>query len=351
VSGPHRSARAAEGVRELNQSRKHQILKGDQRSGFGSLVGAGPFLAHDRQARYDNEDLMTTHQPAMHVLIWRDPTGGTTPGAGTMWGWQEFHSRGGGMFQKHGDPGWIGAMAKRVLCADFGAMMRNTNVTVAWQLERPEGRTSAALEPIFRDLRPMTLICPARPRGSDWALSNFGAPQVISAGSVQRTIDAMVPEMFPEWRHGIQFQPQGFMLRHDVSAEEMGLIEPVKISPDDIYASVADDPAVIEAGKLWDRATPSTHRDLVAAVLAAQERASIAPEDRAPISSGEVDGFLIPIIMRMGKGDEPMVLDQMRRQLRARYGEFAELVLGFMLRTYRHDGVAGLLQLATKAAA
>jgi hypothetical protein len=79
---------------------------------------------------------MTTHQPAMHVLIWRDPTGGATPGAGLMWGWQEFHSRGGGMFQKHGDPGWIGAMAKRVLCDDFGAMMRNTNVTVAWQPER-----------------------------------------------------------------------------------------------------------------------------------------------------------------------------------------------------------------------
>jgi hypothetical protein len=58
----------------------------------------------------------------------------------------------------------------------------------------------------------------------------------------------------------------------------------------------------------------------------------------------------MPIIMRMGKGDEPMVLAQIRRQLRARYGEFAELVLGFMLRTYRHDGVAGLLELAKVAA-
>jgi hypothetical protein len=294
---------------------------------------------------------MTTHQPAMHVLIWRDPTGGATPGAGLMWGWQEFHSRGGGMFQKHGDPGWIGAMAKRVLCDDFGAMMRNTNVTVAWQPERPDGRTPASLDPIFRELRPMTLICPARPRGTDWAISEFGAPNVVSAGSVQRTIDAMVPEVFPEWRHGIQFQPRGLVLRHDVSAEEMGLIAPVKISPDDIYASVADDPAVIEAGKLWDRATPLTHRDLVAAVLAAQERAGIAPEDRAPISSGEVDGFLIPIIMRMGKGDEPVVLDQMRRQLRARYGEFAEIVLLFMLRSYRHGGTEKLLDLATPKAA
>jgi hypothetical protein len=294
---------------------------------------------------------MTTHQPAMHVLIWRDPTGGATPGAGSMWGWQEFHSRGGGIFQKHGDPGWIGAMAKRVLCDDFGAMMRNTDVTIAWQPDRPSGRSAASLEPIFRDLRPMTLICRARPHGSDWAISTFGAPSIVSAGSVQRTIDEMVPSMFPQWQPGIQFEPRGLLLRHNISAEEMGIIPEVRPTPDDVYASVADDPAVVEAGKLWDRTTPSTHRDLVAAVLAAQERAGIKPEERAPISSGEVDGFLIPIIMRMGKGDEPMVLDQMRRQLRARYGEFAELVLGFMLRNYRHSGAEGLLQLVTKAAA
>jgi hypothetical protein len=150
---------------------------------------------------------------------------------------------------------------------------------------------------------------------------------------------------------GVTFQPHALVFRSDVSGEELGLVERVEPTPDDIYASVADDPAVIEAGKLWDRATPSTHRDLVAAVLAAQERAGIAPGDRAPISSGEGDTFLIPIIMRMGRGDEPMVLDQMRRQIRARYGEFAELVLGFLLRNYRHSGAEGLLKLATPAAA
>jgi hypothetical protein len=42
---------------------------------------------------------------------------------------------------------------------------------------------------------------------------------------------------------------------------------------DDIYASVADDPGVIAAGRRWDRASASTHWDLVAAVLAGQERA------------------------------------------------------------------------------
>jgi hypothetical protein len=141
------------------------------------------------------------------------------------------------------------------------------------------------------------------------------------------------------------------MLRHDVSAEELGIIPVVRPTPDDVYASVADDPAVIEAGKLWDRATPSTHRNLVAAVLAAQERAGIVPEDRVPLSSGQVDEFLIPIVMRMGKDDEPEVLAQMRRQLRARYGEFAEIVLLFMLSTYRHGGTEKLLALATPRAA
>jgi len=73
---------------------------------------------------------MTTRRPAMHVLIWRDPTGGAHAGAGPMFGWQEFHNRGGTYFQKHGEPTWIGTIAQRVLCADFGAIMRNINVTV-----------------------------------------------------------------------------------------------------------------------------------------------------------------------------------------------------------------------------
>jgi hypothetical protein len=155
---------------------------------------AGASLGRGR--RRDSEDEMTTQQPAMHVLLWHDAT--ANPGAGAMWGWQQYHSHGGGVFQKHGDHGWIGAMAEPVLCDEFGAMMRNIDVTIAWQPERPSGRSATSLEPIFRELRPMTLICPARPRGSEWALTTFGAPQIVSAGSVQRTIDDMVPAMFPQ---------------------------------------------------------------------------------------------------------------------------------------------------------
>ena len=61
-------------------------------------------------------------------------------------------------------------------------------------------------------------------------------------------------------------------------------------------------------------ATPLTWRDLVAARLAAQARAGIPEADRSPLYSGDVEGYLIPIIMRMGKGDEPSVLAQMRQQ-------------------------------------
>jgi hypothetical protein len=108
---------------------------------------------------------------------------------------------------------------------------------------------------------------------------------------------------------------------------------------------------VAEAVLRWDRATPSTWRDLVRARLAAQERAGISAESRAPLYSGQVEEFLMPIIMRMGKNDEPAVLAQLRQNLRRTYGKHAETVLSFMLRTYQHGGAEKLLALATAKAA
>jgi hypothetical protein len=108
---------------------------------------------------------------------------------------------------------------------------------------------------------------------------------------------------------------------------------------------------VVEAVLRWDRATPSTWRDLVAARLAAQARAGIPEADRSPLYCGDVEGYLVPIIMRMGKGDEPTVLAQMRQHLRRTYGEHGETVLSFMLRTYAHGGTEKLLALASAKAA
>jgi hypothetical protein len=59
----------------------------------------------------------------------------------------------------------------------------------------------------------------------------------------------------------------------------------------------------------------------------------------------------MPTIMRMGKDDEPMVLAQLRQNLRRIYAEYAETVLIFMLRTYQHGGTEKLLALASAKAA
>jgi len=157
--------------------------------------------------------------------------------------------------------------------------------------------------------------------------------------------------MFPDWRHGLQFSPRGLMLRHDVSAEELGIIEPVKISSDEVCASVAEDAEVIAAAQKLDRGTPETWRQLVRARLAAQARANIPEADRAPLYSGQVEEFLTPLLMRAGKGDEAAVLAQLRQSLRRTYGEHAETVLSFMLRTYVHGGTEKLLALASAKAA
>jgi hypothetical protein len=152
---------------------------------------------------------------------------------------------------------------------------------------------------------------------------------------------------FPKWAHGVTFQPHALMLRQDVSAEELGIVEKIKPSPDEVCASVSDDPDVAAAISRWDRATPSTWHDLVRARLAAQERAGVPEDERAPLYSGDVEGVLTPLIMRMGRGDEAAVVTHLRRDCRIKYGEFAKMVLLFMLRTYRHGGTEKLLALAT----
>jgi hypothetical protein len=40
------------------------------------------------------------------------------------------------------------------------------------------------------------------------------------------------------------------------------MTEPIKPTPDEIVASVADDPDVVAALRRWDPATPSSYRDL-----------------------------------------------------------------------------------------
>jgi hypothetical protein len=120
----------------------------------------------------------------------------------------------------------------------------------------------------------------------------------------------------------------------------------VAADPDAICALVAQDPEVREAAVRWDRATPSTHRDLVAARLAAQERMGVPEAERAPLVSGEVQDFLVPVMFWMGRGDEGRVVAELRNELTRLYGEFSETVLMFMLKTYRHHSTEALQRVA-----
>jgi len=80
--------------------------------------------------------------------------------------------------------------------------------------------------------------------------------------------------------------------------------------------------------------------------FAAQARAGIAPEDRAPLHSAQVEEYLLP----MGRGDEQATVAKLRSDLRRLYGEHAETVLSFILRTYRHGGTEALLEAANATA-
>jgi hypothetical protein len=130
------------------------------------------------------------------------------------------------------------------------------------------------------------------------------------------------------------------------NAEGSGLVEPDKINPDTIVSLVADDRKVKEAAARWDRATPSTHYDLVRARDQAQARMGIPVANRAFLYSAEVDDYLLPIVVRMWPGDEAATVQALRRNFNERYGDLSPRVLAFCLRTFQHGNIDGLRRAA-----
>jgi hypothetical protein len=133
---------------------------------------------------------------------------------------------------------------------------------------------------------------------------------------------------------------------HETRAEELGLVSPVKMSPDEVCSLVAAEADVRAAAARLDRATPSTCRDLVHARLAAQARLGIHETDRAPLYSGQVEDFLMPVVLRMSPGDERAILLALRTELARLCGEYSEAVLKFMLKSCRHSGTETLQRMA-----
>jgi hypothetical protein len=109
---------------------------------------------------------------------------------------------------------------------------------------------------------------------------------------------------------------------------------------------VADDPEVKEAAARLDRATPSTHYDLVRARDEAQARMGIPVANRAFLSSAEVNDYLLPIIVGMGPGGEVATAQALRRDFDVRYGDLSSRVLEFCLRTFQHGNIDGLKRAA-----
>jgi hypothetical protein len=131
-----------------------------------------------------------------------------------------------------------------------------------------------------------------------------------------------------------------------LNAEGSGLVEPDQVNPDMFVSLVADDPEVKQAGARWDRATPSTHYDLVRARDAAQARMGVPVENRAFLYSFEIEEYLLPIVVGMWPGDEAATAAVLRRDFNERYGDLGPRVLAFCLRTYRHGNIDGLKRAA-----
>jgi hypothetical protein len=278
------------------------------------------------------------------ILIWRDSVAEGEPyGAKGLLRWRSY-IRKGEYYVPQGEPGQLGVMA-RVVLGD--ALRRNTNVFIGWGDLDPAKTPANEIEAAVTKLWPLTIFAPERTLDGNWSWTVFGSTTSVSRGLIEKTLSEFRKNHYPQWAPGVDFRATAAIVRVDVTAEQLGLIKPHVVTPDEIYLSVSDDAAVKEAMRNWDRASASTHRNLVAAVLAAQEARGIPAADRVPLSSGDVEELLTPIFVRMGKNEEPAVLDLLRRVCRRLYGEFAETVLLYMLRTYRHSGTEKLLALAT----
>ena len=245
----------------------------------------------------------------MHVFLWKSPAAATT--LGPLTAWQRYDLRDSDLhFRPVGVPAALNVLAAAAI---DGAIAAGRNVTIARQAEDPEKTPSTDLLATIDRQRPLTIICPERTSrpgavNSRWVIAwllgdaqdaQRAKPENFPETAIQAAANDFAKEKYPAYNRAPSFYAVPFLaLRHDVTAEGLGLVEALKITPDIVYASVQDDPEVIAAGRRWDRATPSTYRDCVRAVLAAQERAGIAEADRAPLSSGEVETYFRPPDLR-----------------------------------------------------
>jgi hypothetical protein len=286
-----------------------------------------------------------------HVLIWKETDGSPPIGSAGLLGWTKFSlERNPHHFFRCAE-GQIGILAAEAV---QHAVARACDVTIAWG-GTPNFRATPAhcLEETFRQLRPSILVCQERPGGDRWACSvNFGAADSLPAAAIQRAVSDQVATLFPHWQHDPRntWTASAFLLRHGVSAEELGLVGPRTPTSDDIVAELASDPAVREAYMRADPALPETLRALVAARLSAQAERGIPADRRVTHYTGEVEDLLLPLTFKLGRGEGLAGLAMLRRQLGRVYGDLTDAVLAAALRTFPHENL-GITELREAAKA
>jgi hypothetical protein len=272
------------------------------------------------------DDVMTEH-----TLIWR---WAAASNANSMLGWVEHVRSGSQPFRKQPASGQIGGLAAMAACQ---AIAFGRDVTIAWGGADPTTTSYDELESAWWKLTPKTVFCRERSTGNRWIASDgTSKPEGMPEAAVQEAINSLVAQLYPRWDHHAKWRPHALLIRHNVSGEQLGLVESLPLVGDQILLAIRDDPEVHEAFMREDPAFPLTVYDLAKARLRAQDRMGIPEDKRVVMFSSEIDGLLTPYLMRAGKGDSAAILAILRRRLQ-HYRELADFVLMSALREYSHS--------------
>jgi hypothetical protein len=275
-----------------------------------------------------------------HILIWQNGHSGAPNGAGGLLGWKGFARSDGDKWYRAYDRGeaQINELASLSISQ---AVEYGRHVTIAWSsaLERHPAVTPAAeIDALALALKPAVIVCPARPGKADqWVISHFGNPEQLPRTAVQAAINDMIDRLYPKWQpKGPNWNATALLLRPDLDAESLGLIEPEPLTSNGIIAMVANDPEVREANRREDPEIPETVYALAVARLAAQERLGIPASQRAVIYVSHIEDMLAVPLSRVNF-DAQVTLALLRRQLSLRYGGLTDFVLSTIFRDYPHD--------------
>jgi hypothetical protein len=275
-----------------------------------------------------------------HILIWQNGHSGAPSGAGALLGWRRFARSSGDKCYYQYDRGdaQINELASLSIsqAIDYGR-----HLTIAWSSalsQHPAVTPADEIEELAFQLKPAVIVCPARPGKADrWVISQFGSPEQLPRTAVQSAINDMIDRLYPKWvPKGPAWNATALLLRPDLDAESLGLIEPEPLTSNGIIAMVADDPEVKEANRREDPALPETVYALAVARLAAQERRGVPASQRAVIYVSHIEDMLAVPLSRVDF-DAQVTLALLRRQLSLRYGGLTDFVLGTIFRDYPHD--------------